>query len=71
MQSELVGLLMMLSIGGVQAAPPAPPEPPRQGPTLQAAAEPVRSAQPRPSSVRKAEVARRMFWLAMSLRNGG
>ncbi len=68
MPSEFLGLLLMLSIGGAQAAPP---EPPRQDTTLQADAAPVRSAHPKTSPARKAEAARRMFWLAMSLRNGG
>ena len=68
MKSELMGMLMLLSAGAAQAAQPEL-ERPRQVNTVQsreAAAAP--GARPQASPVRKAEITRRLFWLALSLR---
>lgn len=61
-------LCMLLSVGVAQAGQPEL-ERPRNVPTLQVKeVAPPRSAHPRTSSARKAEITRRMFWLALSLR---
>ncbi len=61
-------LSMLLSVGVAQAGQPEL-ERPRHVPTVQAKeVAPPRSAHPQTSSVRKAEITRRMFWLALSLR---
>lgn len=65
MKSELMGMLLLLSVGMAQAAQ----EPPRQVPTLQAReTAPARSVRPQTSSARKAEISRRMFLLLLCLR---
>ncbi|MDD5390150.1 MAG: hypothetical protein PHD37_12440 [Gallionellaceae bacterium] len=63
-------LCMLLTIGVARAEQPEL-ERPRQVPTLRAveAVVPVHNnARPHTSSARKAEITRRMFWLALSLR---
>ena len=66
MKSDLMELLLLLSVG----MGPAPPlEQPSHVATLQTReAAPVRNIQPQPSPARKAEVIRRLFWVALSLR---
>ena len=69
MKSELLGMLILLSVVGVARAAEPELERPRQTQTIRVAeATPARSAHPKTSPARKAEVARRMFWLALSLR---
>jgi len=64
MKTYLMG--MLLSAGIAQAAPL---ERPIHVPALQAReAAPPRNARPQTSPARKAEITRRMFWLALSLR---
>ncbi len=61
-------LCILLSVGVARAGQPEL-ERPRHVPTVQAReAAPPRSAHPQTSSARKAEITRRMFWLALSLR---
>lgn len=63
-------LCMLLAIGVARAEQPEL-ERPRQVPTLragEAVAQVPRNARPHTSSARKAEITRRMFWLALSLR---
>lgn len=62
-------LCMLLTIGVARAEQPEP-ERPHQVPTLRAgeAVVPTRNVRPQTSSARKAEITRRMFWLALSLR---
>ncbi len=68
MKSGRMGMLLLLSVGMAQAAPPEM-EHPCQAPALRAReAAPPRGVHPQTSSARKAEVTRRMFWLALSLR---
>jgi len=66
MKSDLLGMLLLLSVGVAQAAQL---ERPIHVPTLQVReAAPARGARPQTSPARKAEITRRMFWLALSLR---
>ncbi|MDP2433371.1 MAG: hypothetical protein Q8O33_15290 [Pseudomonadota bacterium] len=62
-------LCMLLSVGVARAGQPEL-ERPRPMPTIQVgeAVVPTRTARPQTSSARKAEITRRMFWLALSLR---
>jgi hypothetical protein len=61
-------MLMLLSVGMAQAAQPVL-ERPLHMPALHAReAAPPRAAKRQTSSARKAEITRRMFWLALSLR---
>lgn len=70
MKSILMGLMLLLSIGMARAAPEL--ERPRQVAAIQTReAAPARIVPPKTSPARKAEVTRRMFWLALSLRSGG
>lgn len=70
MKSVLMGTMLLLSIGMARAAPEL--EQPRQVASVQTReAAPTRSVQAKTSSARKAEITRRMFWLALSLRSGG
>jgi hypothetical protein len=66
MKSDLMELLLLLSVG----MGPAPPmEQPSHVTTLQTREPaPVRNIQPRTSPARKAEAVRRLFWVALSLR---
>ena len=64
MKSDLMELLLLLSVG----MGPAPPlEQPSHVATLQAK-EAVPAHKPQTSSARKAEAVRRLFWVALSLR---
>jgi len=66
MKSDLMGMLLLLSVGMAQAAQM---ERPIHVPTLQAReAAPTRNVRPQTSPARKAEMTRRLFWLALSLR---
>ncbi len=62
-------LCMLLSAGVARAGQPEL-EQPRQVPAARAceAVVPTRNVRPQTSSARKAEITRRMFWLALSLR---
>jgi hypothetical protein len=68
MKSDLMGLLLLLSVGMAQAAQPEL-ERPIHVPALQTmeAAAP-RSVRPQTSPARKAEISRRMFLLLLCLR---
>jgi hypothetical protein len=64
MKSDLMELLLLLSVG----MGPAPPlEQPSHVATLQTR-EAVPAHKPQTSSARKAEAVRRLFWVALSLR---
>jgi len=68
MKSDLMELLLLLSVGMGQGQAP-PLEQPSHVATLQAReAAPARNIQPQTSPARKAEVIRRLFWVALSLR---
>jgi len=70
MKSGQMGILLVLSVGMAQAvAQAAQPERARlsSAPTLQIKEASV-AARPPTSPARKAEMTRRLFWLAMSLR---
>jgi hypothetical protein len=66
MNADLMGLLMLVSMGMADAAQPEL-ERPRNVPTLQIRETAV-AARPQTSPARKAEITRRLFWLALSLR---
>ena len=66
MKSDLMELLLLLSVGMGQGQAP-PLEQPSHVATLQAR-EAVPAHKPQTSSARKAEAVRRLFWVALSLR---
>lgn len=68
MKYALMGMAMVLSLAGAQAAPPEPERPRPAQMERAGEAVPARGIQPQTSSARKAEITRRMFWLALSLR---
>ena len=66
MKSDLMGLLLLLSLGMAEAAPL---QRPLQETAVQTPeAVPARNVRPQTSPARKAEITRRMFWLALSMR---
>jgi hypothetical protein len=68
MKAELMGMLLMASVGLAQAGQPEL-ERPRHVPIVQARqAAAVRGVRPQTSTARKAEITRRLFWLAMMMR---
>ena len=66
MTADVMGLLMLLSMGIAQAAQPQL-ENVRQVPVPQVRETAV-VARPQTSPARKAELTRRLFWMALSLR---
>ena len=66
MTSDLMGLLMLLSIGAAQAEQPQL-ERPRPAPILQIRETAV-VKRPETSPARKAEMTRRLFWMALTMR---
>ena len=66
MTADVLGMLMLLSISMADAAEPQL-EQMRSVPTLQVRETAV-AARPKTSPARKAEMTRRLFWLALSLR---
>jgi len=66
MKSDLMELLLLLSVGMGQT--PALEQPSHVATLQTREAAPVRNIQPQPSPARKAEVIRRLFWVALSLR---
>ena len=68
MKAELMGMLLMSSVGLAQAVQPEL-ERPHHVPIMQAReAAPARGMRPQTSTARKAEITRRLFWLAMMMR---